>query len=156
MKLIKQKYYEIIVYPKFIAHIKKVLDGNNILIRVKFEDSKAIIYYILQDKLLKIEKDSNNTLIQTETPLNNIKEFIGDKNLPEFIQDLKLNAEIINGQNFIDFIFNTFKEAISYYKFSRTEYQRIYEIVLPNKAFFRFNAPATVIHNEGIKNKWID
>lgn len=156
MTLIKQKYYEIFVYPKFIKNIKKVLNENNILIRVKFEDSKAIIYYILQDKLFKIEKDCDNALIETETQLDNIKSFIGKNNLADFIQDLKLNAEIITGQNFIDFIFNTFKEAVSYYKLSRIEYQRIYEIVLNDKAFFRFNAPATVIHNEGVKNKWID
>lgn len=156
MTLLKQKYYKIVVYPKFIKNIKKVLSENNILMRVKFEDNKAIIYYILQDKLLKIEKSTNNELVQTETQLDNIKDFIGEKDLAGFIQDLKLNAEIINAQNFIDFIFNTFKEAVSYYKLSRTEYQKIYEIVLKDKVFFRFNAPATVIHNEGIKNKWID
>lgn len=156
MKKIKQKYYEFVIFPQFINNIKKVLSENNIVMRIKFEEEKVIIYYIVDNKLLKLEKSNQNALSCSETSLDNIINFIELKNLPEFLQDLKLNAEIVSSQNLIDFISNTLKEAISYYKFTRKEYEQVFEVILKHHSFFNFNTPALVIHNEGIKNKWID
>lgn len=156
MKQIKQKYYELVIFPQFMNNIKKVLSENNIIMRVKFEEEKVIIYYIVDNKLLKLEKFNQKPLSYSETSLENIINFIELKNLPEFLQDFKLNAEIVSSQNLIDFISNTFKEAVSYYKFTRKEYEQIFEVILKYNNFFKFNTPALVIHNEDIKNKWID
>jgi hypothetical protein len=156
IKKIKQKYYELIIFPKFINNIRKILSQNNILLRIKFEDDKMMVYYIIDNKLLKLEKQINQNLLYSETQIENIVEFIGLENIPEFLYDLKLNAEIVSSQNVIDFIFTTCKNAIAYYKLNRKEYEKIYQVILQYNNFFKFNTPALIIDNKDIKNKWID
>lgn len=156
MNKIKQKYYQLFIFPQFINNIKKVLSEKNILMRIKFEEERAIIYYIIDNKILKLEKHVHASLLSSESEIENIVEFIELKNLPDFLQDFKLNAEIVSSQNVIDFISNSFKEAVSYYKFTRKEYEKVYETILKYSDFFKYNTPALVIHNQDVKNKWID
>lgn len=156
MKFIKTKYYEKIVYPKFVANIKKVWAEKNILVRLKMEEDKVIIYYIIDNKILKLEKQTQSDLTYQETQLEDLINSDIYIDLPEFINDFKLNGEIVSSQNLIDFIFNSFKEAVSYYKLSRKEYALIYSTILQYHELYQYNTPALVIHNEGIKNKWID
>lgn len=156
MNKIKQKYYKWKILPKFIKNAQEALIGNNLLMRIKFEEDKAIIYYIINNKLLKFEKSTQEMLLYNEIDLENIVSFIGEENLPNFINDFKLNAEIVSSQNLIDFVSHNFKDAVSYYKFTRKEYEKIYQVILKHSDFFKFNPPALVIHNEGIINKWID
>lgn len=156
MEIIKQKYYEKIILPKFFSNIKKVWAEKNILVRLKMEEDKIIIYYIVNNKILKLEKFTHGELTYKEIKLEDL---IGSDiytNLADFINDFKLNAEIVSSQNIIDFISNSLKDAISYYKFKRKDYQTIYSTILQYQELYKHNTPALVIHNEGIKNKWID
>lgn len=156
MKILKKIYYEKIIYPKFIENVKKVWEEKNILIRLKMEEEEMSIYYVIDNKILKLSKNTNGNLIYNETNLDNLigSEIYSD--LIEFINDFKLNGEIVSSQNIIDFISNSFKDAIKYYKLSRKDYELIYSTILKYQDFFLLNTPALVIHNEGIKNKWID
>lgn len=156
MKYIKQKYYEKVIYPQFIANVEKVWDEKNILVRLKFEEERLQVYYIIDNKIIKIEKSITGSLNYNETKLSEVIKSEVYQDLPNFIKDVKLNAEIISSQNMVDFISHSFKEAISYYKLSRKDYQLIFQTILNYRDFFKFNTPALVIHNEGIKNKWID
>ena len=156
MKYIKQKYYEKIIYPQFISNVEKVWDEKNILVRLKFEEDRLQVYYIIDNKIIKIEKCITGSLNYNETKLNEVIKSTIYKDLPSFIKDIKLNGEIISSQNMIDFLSHSFKEAVSYYKLTRKDYELIYQTILKYSDFFKFNSPALVIHNEGIKNKWID
>lgn len=156
MKILKKIYYEKIIYPKFIENVKRVWAEQNILIRLKMEEEEMSIYYIIDNKILKLSKKIKGNLIYNETNLENLINSDICIDLVEFINDLKLNGEIVNSQNIIDFISNSFKDAVKYYKLSRKDYELIYSTILNYQDFFLLNTPAIVIHNEGIKNKWID
>lgn len=156
MQFIKYQYYKKVVYPKFIKNIDRVLAEKNILLRIKFDENKLTIYYVIDNKILKLEKQIENSLIYSEIELNELSSKMIAKDFIEIIQDFKLNADIVSSQNVIDTLSNSFRDAVSYYKLSRKEYQKIYESILCYKDFFKLNSPALVIHNEGVKNKWID
>lgn len=156
MQIIKQTYYEKIIFPQFISNVEKVWKEKNILVRLKFDEDKMTLYYIINDKIIKIEKIVNENIYYEEIILKEIINSHYNRNLPLFIKDLKLNAEIVSSQNMIDFISHSFKDAIKYYKLSRKDYELIYQAILKYNSFFQYNTPALVIHNEGIKNKWID
>lgn len=156
MQIIKKKYYEKIIYPKFVANVKQVWIDKNILVRFKMEDDCLIIYYLVDNKILKIEKNTHSNIQYKETNLDNLLHSGLYDNLADFINDFKLNGEIVSSQNMIDFISNSLKDAVNYYKLSRKDNELIYSTILQYKELFISNSPALVIHNEGIKNKWID
>jgi len=155
MNIINYYHYKIL-YPKFIFNIKKVLKEKNMLIRLKFNDGSFEFYILFEDTVVRIYKEINNPIKIEEKKVDKIIETDWFKNLKDFIYDFKFNAEIISSQNVVDFISNSCKEAVSYYKISRKEYSLIYSEILKFKNFYLQNTPALVIENENIKNKWID
>lgn len=155
MNIINYYHYKIL-YPKFIFNIKKVLKEKNMLIRLKFNDGSFEFYILFEDTVVRIYKEMNNPIKIEEKKVDKIIETDWFKNLKDFIYDFKFNAEIISSQNVVDFISNSCKEAVSYYKISRKEYSLIYSEILKFKNFYLQNTPALVIENENIKNKWID
>ena len=156
MLKIKNLYYSKILYPKFIKNVKKITNEGNILLRLIFNDSDMKFYIFLKDTVIYFHKNKDGVLMTNKIKIDNLLESNYYDDLYFFIKDLKINAEIISSQNFIDFIFNSFKDALSYYKLSRKEYEELYKDILQDKDFFKNNTPALVIHNEGVINKWID
>lgn len=155
MNIINYYNYKIL-YPKFIFNIKKVLKEKNMLIRLKFNDDSLEFYVLFENTIIRIYKKINIKIQIEEKKIDQIIETDWFDNLKDFIYDFKLNAEIISSQNVIDFLSNSCKDAISYYKISRYEYSLMYAEVLKFKNFYLQNTPALVIENENIKNKWID
>jgi hypothetical protein len=145
-----------ILYPKFLFNIKKVLKEKNMIIRLKFNDDTLEFYVIFEESIVRIYKKTNEPIKIEKVIIDDIIKTDWFNNLKEFIYDFKINAEIISSQNVIDHISNSFKEAISYYKLTRKEYELIYSELLKFKSFYLQNTPALVIENENIKNKWID
>lgn len=153
---IENIYYEKFIFPKFLLNTKKIWEEKRILMRLIVEDEKFILYYVIGEKFIKFEKTTNSPLVQTNINIQKLIDSHVYSDLPKFLRDFKLNAEIVAPQNFVDFVYNSFTEIIPYYKFTRKEHQLIYSIVLSETNIFLKNSIALVIHNEGVKNKWID
>jgi len=155
MNIINYYNYKIL-YPKFIFNIRKVLKDSNMLVRLKFNDDSLEFYILYENEIIRIYKKINEEIKIEKTEINKIIETKWFINLKSFIYDFELNAEIMSSQNVVDFIYNSFKEATSYYKMSRKEYEIIYFEILKFKDFYLENTQALVIENEKVKNKWID
>lgn len=88
------------------------------------EDKYFTAYYIINNKILILSKHTDSALTFQEVGLDNLID--SNIDIIETIKDLKLNGEVMSAQNIIDYISNTFKDAVSYYDMSRKEYELIF------------------------------